>query len=325
VLRGLDSRSDARLIVGPSDFDDAGVFELGVGEGLPAGHTLNLVQTIDFFPPIVDDAYMYGAIAAANALSDVYAMGGRPLTCLTLASLPKDFPAEWTAAIFRGGSDKVAEAGAFIVGGHTVEAEVQFGYSVTGIVERAHLKTNSGARAGDALYLTKPIGMGTMTTSAKLQKIDWATLEPAARQMATLNAAACAAMVAAGAHAATDITGFGLVGHARNIGAGSHVTLRIESGRVSLFPGARDLAAKGWLSGGAKRSRAGLKDEVRVGGGIDETLINLLFDAETSGGLLIAIAATDAARLEHELEARGLPVSRIGTCVDWTGAAVDLV
>jgi selenide,water dikinase len=323
-LRGLEGRSDARLIVGPSDFDDAGVFELGQGEGLPAGHVLNLVQTLDFFPPVVDDPYLYGAIAAANALSDVYAMGGRPLTCLTLASLPKDFPIEWTAEIFRGGADKVAEAGAFIVGGHTVEAEVQFGYSVTGIVERKHLKTNAGARAGDVLYLTKPIGMGSLTTSAKLKKIDWATLEPAARQMATLNAAACAAMVAAGAHAATDITGFGLVGHARNIGAGSRVTLHIESARVPLFPGARELAAKGWLSGGAKRSRAGLQDQVRIGGGIDEALVNLVFDAETSGGLLIAIAEADAPKLERELTVRGLPVARIGTCVAWRGVAVEV-
>ena len=325
MLRGLDSRSDARLIVGPSDFDDAGVFELGEAEGLPAGHALHLVQTIDFFPPIVDDAYLYGAIAAANSLSDVYAMGGRPLTCLTLASLPKEFPEEWTAEIFRGGSDKVAEAGAFIVGGHNVQAEMQFGYSVTGVVERAQLKTNSGARSGDVLYLTKPIGMGTMTTSAKMKKIEWETLEPAARQMATLNANACAAMNAAGAHAATDVTGFGLVGHARNIGAKSGVTLRLESSRVPLFPGVRELAAKGWLSGGAKRGRAGLKDEVQVGGGIDETLVNLVFDAETSGGLLIVVAEADADGLERELAARNVLVARVGECVEWRGVAVELV
>ena len=185
--------------MGPREFDDAGVIELGESEGLPAGSRVALVQTLDFFPPVVDDPTLYGAIAAANSISDVYAMGGRPLSCLTLASLPKEFPDEWVQAIFAGGFDKIAEAGAVVVGGHTVEAEIQFGFSVTGVVEREHLTTNAGAREGDQLYLTKPIGMGTMTTSAKLGKIEWATLEPAALQMATLNRAACEAMIAVNA------------------------------------------------------------------------------------------------------------------------------
>jgi selenide,water dikinase len=325
VLRGLEGRSDGRLLVGPREFDDAGVFELGESEGLPAGTRVALVQTLDFFPPVVDDPTLYGAIAAANSISDVYAMGGRPLSCLTLASLPKEFPDEWVQAIFKGGFDKIAEAGAVVVGGHTVEAEIQFGFSVTGVVEREQLTTNAGARPGDQLYLTKPIGMGTMTTSAKLGKIEWATLEPAALQMATLNRAACEAMIAVRARAATDVTGFGLVGHARNMARGSALTLRIESSQVPLFPGVRELARKGWLSGGAKRSRAGLAEEVRVAPELDEDLINLLFDAETSGGLLIAVPAERCADLERELEARALPVRRVGECLAQGDVAIEVV
>ena len=325
MLRGLEGRSDGRLLVGPQEFDDAGVFELGESEGLPAGSTVALVQTLDFFPPVVDDPYLYGAIAAANSISDVYAMGGRPLSCLTLASLPKEFPDEWVQAIFKGGFDKIAEAGAVVVGGHTVEADIQFGFSVTGVVEREHLTTNAGARAGDQLYLTKPIGMGTMTTSAKLGKIEWATLEPAARQMATLNRAACEAMLGAGSRAATDVTGFGLVGHARNMARGSGLTVRIESSQVPLFPGVRELARKGWLSGGAKRARAGLAQEARVAPELDEDLINLLFDAETSGGLLIAVASERCADLERELSARDLPVRRVGECLAQGDVAIEVV
>jgi selenide,water dikinase len=292
--------------------DDAGVVLLGQAEGLPAGVELALVLTVDFFPPVVDDPYLYGAIAAANSLSDVYAMGGRPISALTLASLPKDLPPEWVSEIHRGGFDKLAEAGTSVAGGHTVQGEMLFGFSVTGVVDPKRMTANSGARAGDVAYLTKPLGMGTLTTAAKKRAIDWATLEPAARQMATLNRAAAEAMLAANAHACTDITGFGLAGHARNIAKASHVTLRIESARVPLFPGVLELSRKGLNSGGAKRGRNGLKDEVRVASGLDEALVNLLFDAETSGGLLIVVSPSDAPTLERELAQRGLPVERIG-------------
>ena len=158
--------------------DDAGVVVLGQAEGLPAGHSLALVQTIDFFPPVVDDPYFYGAIAAANALSDVYAMGGRPVSVLVLASLPKELSSEWISEIHRGGFDKVREAGAVVAGGHTVQGAIQFGFAVTGVVEVARMTANSGARAGDVAYLTKPLGMGTLTTSAKLGHIDWAAMVP---------------------------------------------------------------------------------------------------------------------------------------------------
>src|SRR5690349_12523025 len=317
------------MLVGPQSFDDARVFVLGPSEGVSPGPSgsprVARVQTMDFFPPVVDDPYWYGAIAATNSVSDVYAMGGRPLTALTLASLPKGFPPEWTAEIFRGGFDKIAEAGATVVGGHTVESDIQFGFSVTGIVDPARMTANSGARAGDLAYLTKPLGMGSMTTSSKKKVIDWKTMEPAVVQMATLNAQAADAMLAAGAKAATDVTGFGLVGHGRNVAKASGVTLRIETARLPLFPGALELASAGHCSGAAQRGRKGLAQEVRVGSGIAEGLLNVVFDAETSGGLLIAIPPDRAATLEKELRARGVLVARIGEFVAATGVHVELV
>ena len=216
------------------------------------------------------------------------------------------------------------EAGAVVAGGHTVEGEVQFGFSVTGLVDPARVTANSGARAGDRVYLTKPIGMGAMTTGAKLEKIDWEAMRPAAEQMATLNDRAAAAMLAAGCRACTDVTGFGLMGHGRNLGVASRVTLAIDAERVPVFPGALELARRGVLSGGAKRGRVSLAGEVRVAPGLDEALVNLCFDAETSGGLLIAVPPAAAAVLEKELAARGLPVHPIGEFLPWTGVAVEL-
>ncbi|HUR28622.1 MAG TPA: selenide, water dikinase SelD [Planctomycetota bacterium] len=328
VLRGLDDRKDARMLVGPQSFDDAGVFVLGPSEGVPLGAPgsprVALVQTLDFFPPVVDDPYSYGAIAATNSLSDVYAMGGRPLTALTLASLPKGFDPKWTAEIFRGGFDKIAEAGAVVVGGHTVESDIQFGFSVTGVVDPARMTANSGARAGDLVYLTKPVGMGSMTTAAKKRVIDWATMLPAVEQMAMLNARAADAMIAAGSRAATDVTGFGLVGHGRNVAKASGVTLRIEVARVPIFPGALELASAGHCSGGAKRGRIGLAAEVRSASHIGEGLLNVVFDAETSGGLLIAIPPERAEVLERELRARDVMVACIGAFVAPTGVHVEL-
>jgi selenide, water dikinase len=312
VLRDVTDRADARLLVGPETLDDAGVVLLGKSEGLPPGVHLALVQTVDFFPPVVDDPRYYGAIAAANSLSDVYAMGGRPFTALSLAGFPADFPDEWRAEILRGGYDKIKEAGALLCGGHTVKTAVQFGYSITGLVDPARVATNAGAKAGDVAYLTKPLGMGCLTTAAKLQKITWRELEPAARQMATLNDRACDAMNAAGAHACTDITGFGLVGHAMNIARASRLTLELEVASIPLFPGALELAKKGIFSGNAKRGRASLGAEVEIGAGLAEPRVNLLFDAETSGGLLIVVAAERASTLERELTARDLPVAKVG-------------
>lgn len=324
VLRDVTDRADERLLVGPQTLDDAGVVVLGAREGLPAGVGLALVQTVDFFPPVVDDPRYYGAIAAANALSDVYAMGGKPFTALSLASFPKDFPVEWRAEILRAGYEKVHESGAILCGGHTVEASVLFGYSVTGLVDPARVATNAGARAGDVAYLTKPLGMGSMTTAAKQKKIGWRELEPAARQMAALNDRACEAMNAAGAHACTDITGFGLVGHALNIARASGLALELVLADLPLFPGALELARKGVLSGASKRGRTTLGPEVEIAAGLEEARVNLVFDAETSGGLLIVLPEERAATLERELRVRELPVERIGRFGPFRGKRIAL-
>lgn len=326
VLRGVNASSGGNLLVGPESFDDAGVVALSGVEGLPADTQIALVQTIDYFPPVVDDPYWFGAIAAANALSDVYAMGGKPFSALNLAGIPRDFPAEWTARIFEGGFAKMREANTPVAGGHTVMSnEALFGFAVTGLIDRRRMATNAGAKVGDVVYLTKPLGMGAMTTAAKKGAIDWARMEPAARQMATLNDRAAEAMNAAGAHACTDVTGFGLVGHARNIAKASGVTLRLELARCPLFPGVLDLSRAGLLSGGAKRGRTALGDVVSIAAGLDEALVNLAFDAETSGGLLIVLAESDAPKLERELSARGLPVQRVGDVVASTGKLIELV
>jgi len=326
VLRDLDVGAvDDRLIVGPRTFDDAGIVVLGPGDGLPSGTRLGLVQTVDFFPPVVEDPWFYGAIAATNSLSDVYAMGGRPISALNLASFPGDLPDEWIGEILRGGYEKVREAGAVIAGGHTVEGEVQFGFAVTGLVDPARVTENAGARAGDVVYLTKPIGMGVMTTAAKKRAISWDELRPAAEQMAQTNAAAAEAMIAVGARACTDVTGFGLVGHGRNVARSSQLTLRIELGRVPVFDAALPLAERGLFSGGAQRGRVGLADEVRIAAGVPEVRIQLAFDAETSGGLLIAVAPERAADLERELERRGRQGVAIGEFVAFDGVSVELV
>lgn len=325
MLREIGGERDQRLLVGPDTYDDAAVVLLGEGEGCAPGSRVALVQTVDFFPPVVDDPRLYGAIAAANSLSDVYAMGGRPLSALNIAGFPKDFPRAWMVEILRGGAAKVREAGALLAGGHTVESDVQFGYAVTGIVDPSRVAANSGARAGDRAYLTKPLGMGVMTTAAKLGKISWETLKPAAEQMATLNARAADAMNAVRARAATDITGFGLVGHAGNVCRASGVTLCIEAARVPLFPGALELARKGLFSGGAKRGRAALGSQVGIGAGLAEELVNLCFDAETSGGLLVFVPEERASALERELAARGLPVAPIGACGPKSDKLIEFV
>lgn len=304
--------------------DDAGVVELEGATGAPE-ETL-LVQTVDYFPPVVDDPRAYGRIAAANALSDVYAMGGRAWSSLNLAGFPRDFSDEWIGEIMAGGFVAMEEAGCVVAGGHTTQSEeCLFGFAVTGLVERQRLVTNAGARVGDALYLTKAIGMGTMTTAAKRGRVDAAAMAPAIEQMATLNRAAADAMVEVGANACTDVTGFGLAGHARNVAKASGVTARIELGSVPLFEGVLGLAAEGFCSGGSKRGRAALGEEVRVGEGLDEALVSLAFDAETSGGLLIALPEADGAALVAALEERGVMAARIGGVVQAVDCAVEFV
>lgn len=272
------------MLVDHTTGDDAGVFRLANG-------TL-LVQTVDFFSPVVDDPYVFGAIAAANALSDVYAMGGQPLTALSIAAFPEhDFPPEWATAIVRGGYEKLREAGCVLLGGHTVrDAEIKFGYAVTGVVQEGKILTNAGARPGEVLVLTKPLGTGILSTALKAGRAPNEAMEEAARSMALLNARAAAAAVRHGAHAATDITGFGLVGHALGIARESRATLEFRAADLPILPAALDLAGR-FQPGGLLANRRHFESSLSYDTPLDEARKALLFDPQTSGGLLVALPA----------------------------------
>lgn len=287
ALGSLPSRSDPRLVVGRETFDDAGIFRLS--------DDLALVQTVDFFAPIVDDPYEYGQIAAANALSDVYAMGGQPLTALNIMSFPvADIPLDVMTEILRGGQDKVHEASAFIVGGHTVIGELKYGLAVTGQAHPSFLLTNAGAKPGDRLVLTKPIGTGILTTAAKRRLIERDDMIDALEAMKTLNGTAGRAALSVGSRCATDITGFSLLGHASHIARASEVTLHIDIANVPLFANARTALRKGGSNDGAKRNREYLSTLVDRGKSSDEDFA-ILTDPQTSGGLLVAVAAPKVA------------------------------
>jgi selenide,water dikinase len=283
ALAALPHRTDPRLIVGRETFDDAGVFVLS--------DTLALVQTVDFFAPIVDDPYAFGQIAAANALSDVYAMGGEPLTALNIVGFPSGkLPLTVLTEILRGGQDKVHEAGALIVGGHTIiDEELKYGLSVTGRADPRHLLTNAAAAAGDTLLLTKPLGTGILATAAKQDRLPADQWERLLASMVALNAAASRAALAVGVRCATDITGFGLLGHANHIARASRVSIRIEASRVPALPGARDAWLAGVRTGGAERNEQYLRDRVNWGSASDVDRA-LLIDPQTSGGLLVSVS-----------------------------------
>jgi selenide, water dikinase len=281
ALEPLPLRQDDRLIVGRETFDDAGVYLIA--------DDLALVQTVDFFAPIVDDPFLFGQIAAANALSDVYAMGGEPLTAMNILAFPSDaLPLSVMTDILRGGQEKVHEAGAIIVGGHTVvDEEVKYGLSVTGRAHPARLLTNAGARPGDRLVLTKPIGSGVLATLAKRGELSAAHTTSLTDSMRTLNAAASRAALKIEARCATDITGFGLLGHASHIARASDVTLRIRAADVPLLPGARE-HWQGGKTGGATRNAEYLASLVEWHTD-DAALRALLMDPQTSGGLLVSV------------------------------------
>jgi selenide,water dikinase len=275
--------------------DDAGVFRLDA--------TTALVQTVDFFTPVVDDPVAFGAIAAANALSDVYAMGGRPLTALALAAFPdRDFPGEWAAAIVRGGRDKLAEAGCTLVGGHTVrDPEIKFGYAVTGLVDPERILTNAGGRPGQLLVLTKPLGTGIVATALKAGEAPEETVLAATHTMATLNRRASEAALAHGVAAATDVTGFGLLGHAAAIARESRLTLEIDASALSTLPGALALAPR-FQAGGLKANRRQFEPLAEHRGEPGEALRALLYDPQTSGGLLLLVPEAEAEALLGDLE-----------------------
>jgi selenide,water dikinase len=262
--------------------DDAGVYRLD--------ERTALVQTVDFFTPVVDDPAAFGAIAAANALSDVYAMGGRPLTALSIAAFPeKDFPLEWARAIVEGGAAKLREAGCALLGGHSVrDPEIKFGYAVTGLVDPERLLTNAGGRRGEILVLTKPLGTGILATALKAGDLPEPGMAEAAASMARLNDVAAQAALAAGVRAATDITGFGLVGHASNLARESRVGLEIEASALPLLHGARERALR-YQAGGLKANRRAFEAHVAGREALDPALEAILFDPQTSGGLLCLV------------------------------------
>ncbi|MEZ5351705.1 MAG: selenide, water dikinase SelD [Bryobacteraceae bacterium] len=302
VLSGLPRVTNENVLVGYDTADDAGVYRLSAD--------LALVQTVDFFTPIVDDPYTYGAIAAANALSDVYAMGGSPVSALSLVAYPSKGDMDVLREILRGGADKISEAGAVILGGHSVsDEEIKFGYAVTGTVHPNRIWTNAGARVGDALMFTKKIGTGVIATALKRGVAREGDVLQSIESMLLLNRGAADAAAGLTVHGSTDITGFGLLGHAREMALGSGVRLEIEAARVPLLEGALEYARGGALPGGLKNNREFASCDVGVQGEIDAALLDLLYDPQTSGGLLLAMPEPDAALLAERYPS----AVRIGT------------
>ena len=273
-----------------------------------------LVQTVDFFTPIVDDPFVYGEIAAANALSDIYAMGGRPVTALAIAAFPSEgLDRGVIGAIFRGGFEMLQSAGVALLGGHTVQdPEIKFGYAVTGAIDPNRVLANGGARPGDVIFLTKPLGTGVIATAIKFERITATAMAGAIRSMRTLNRAAAEAIQAVGGvSACTDVTGFGLAGHAVEMAAASNVSIVIHVERLPLLDGARELVARNRTRGMAT-NREHFSSTVRVSAGLDPALVDLCYDPQTSGGLLVTVAAAGAEVLAAELDRNGVQASRIG-------------
>jgi selenide,water dikinase len=321
VLSDIPPQIDDRVLVDFRTADDAGVYRWESG---PA-----LVQTVDFFTPIVDDPYVYGQIAAANALSDVYAMGGTPVTALAIAAFPQDdLEPETIRAIFMGGFDKLREAGVALLGGHTVrDPEIKFGYAVTGAIDPARVLTNAGAKAGDVLFLTKPLGTGIVGTAIKFERAPEALASEATQSMRTLNRAAAEALrtLPAGAvHACTDITGFGLIGHGCEMAAASGVALHFDAARLPLFNGVLALAAAN-RSGGMTSNLEHFAPRAAIGRGVGDELEMVLYDPQTSGGLLVAVSAGAAAQCRETFRAHAVNAHEIGTVAPAVGGVLVTV
>lgn len=298
------------MLVGFDTSDDAGVYRLTP--------EIALVQTVDFFTPIVDDPFTYGAVAAANALSDVYAMGGRPISVLSILAWPAAGDLEDLEAILKGGASKIHEAGAAILGGHSVvDEEIKFGYAVTGTVHPARVLTNAGARAGDTLVLTKALGTGVIATALKRGIARAEDVAASVESMLLLNRDACEEMLRYNVHGCTDVTGFGLLGHARELAVASGVTVEIEIDRLNFLPGALEYAAAGAVPGGLGRNRAFVAPLVGTARQVASEIETLLYDPQTSGGLLISMDADDARQMTC-----GCVIGRV---VDRTDKAIRLV
>lgn len=317
MLEGFETHYDPRLIVGYDKSDDASVYVIT--------DEVALVQTTDFFPPIVDDPYLFGQIAAANALSDVYAMGGEPRTALNIMCLPESMDRHTVHEILRGGYAKAYEAGVIITGGHTIHgAEPIYGLAVAGFVHPKKVLTNSGAKPGDVLLLTKPLGVGVITTAAKAELVEAPVLERIYRQMATLNRAARDVLVEYPVHSCTDVTGFALLGHSFEMAQGSGCTLHIQAHAVPFHPEALELARMGFIPAGAYRNREYAQAGVQVNGQVELALEDLFYDPQTSGGLLAAVPEECADECLERLLAAGVEAARIGYVTEQQDAAVYL-
>jgi selenide, water dikinase len=309
VLARLPKQSDPNLLVGFDTSDDAGIYRIAPG--------LALVQTVDFFTPLVDDPFLFGQIASTNALSDVYAMGGRPVSALSIVCFPQDGDLDILEQIMRGGLAKMAEAGCVVVGGHSVrDAEIKFGYAVTGLIDPERVFTNTGAVPGDTLILTKPIGTGVITTALKRGLAEPRWVENAANSMTTLNRTASEIVTAAtGVHAMTDVTGFGLMGHGRELALGSGVSIEIVVEEVPRIVGALDAVHLGAIPAGLLSNRDFVEclSADQPGSQIADDLRTLLYDPQTAGGLLISVAPEHADALLGSLRSAGLNAAKIGS------------
>jgi selenide,water dikinase len=307
VLGKLARQHDANVLVGFDKADDAGVYKISADQAL--------VQTVDFFTPVVDDPYTFGQIAATNSLSDVYAMGGRPLSALAIVCFPEKGDISILEQILAGGLSKMMEAQCTVVGGHSVrDPEIKFGYAVTGMIHPDRIWTNSSAMVLDSLILTKPLGTGVISTAIKRGEAKPGWIDAATRSMTTLNSQA--AVIAMSdrfhVHSATDITGFGLIGHAREMAMGSGVSIRLVSAALPLLEGALECIQAGFIPGGLKANREFAECMVGYEEGIPEELKTIMFDPQTAGGLLLSVAREDAGSLLAALKAGGLPAAEIG-------------
>ncbi len=303
------------LIVGLGEPDDAAVFRLSAEQAV--------IQTVDFFPPVVDDPYFFGAIAAANALSDIYAMGGEVLFALNLCAFPEDLPGEVICEILRGGADKVAEAGAAIAGGHSVrDKEPKYGLSVTGLIHPERILTKGGGREGDKLVLTKPLGVGVITTALKREQADEADVDRATQSMARLNRTASKIARGLGAVSATDITGFGLLGHALEMAKASQQQFAFFWEALPFLPGALDYGRRWIFPGGAEANQTMAEPQTQFAAGLADWQRMLLFDPETSGGLLVPLSAVNADRFVEQMRAAGEEAWVVGEVREGSGLAL---
>jgi selenide, water dikinase len=306
VLGKLARQQDPNVLVGFDHADDAGVYLIGPEQAL--------VQTVDFFTPIVDDPYTFGQIAATNALSDVYAMGGRPMTALALVCFPERADLEILERILAGGLSKMVEAGCTVIGGHSIrDEETKFGYAVTGMVHPKKIYANQGAKPGDALILTKALGTGVISTAIKREKVEMAWVDGAVASMTTLNkrAAEVIEKEQIRVNAMTDITGFGLIGHAREMAVASGVSFGLYVSRIPVLPGALECVRAGYIPGGLKNNRDFAECVVRYDAGVPEDMKSLLYDPQTAGGLLMSVTA-DGDSVVSRLREAGVPAAQIG-------------